>query len=169
VKIAVSACLLGVKCRYDGKAKPCKAVEDFLSTTVAPEDIVRICPEVAGGLSIPHAPNEIQTGKLPEVEVIDSNGVNNTEAFQAGAARCLQRAQSAGCTHAILKAKSPSCGVGEIYDGSFTKTLTSGNGLAAQALLDAGLVVATEENFLEVFSAQGGADSTCAAERNGRG
>ncbi|WP_251198408.1 DUF523 domain-containing protein [Anaerotardibacter muris] len=152
MKVAVSACLLGVPCRYDGKAKPCAAVREFLETHVSPEDVVRVCPEVMGGLKIPHPPSEIQTDLLPEVVVHDVEGTDTTKAFELGAQVALNAAQQAGCTHAILKAKSPSCGVGKIYDGTFTDTLVEGNGVAAQAFIDAGIIVSTEDDFQEVFS-----------------
>lgn len=152
MKVAVSACLLGVPCRYDGKAKPCAAVREFLEANVDPADVVRVCPEVMGGLKIPHPPSEIQTDLLPEVVVRDREGADTTKAFERGAEVALNAAQQAGCTHAILKAKSPSCGVGKIYDGTFTDTLVDGNGIAAQAFIDAGIITATEEDFQEVFS-----------------
>lgn len=152
MKVAVSACLLGVPCRYDGKAKPCVAVQEFLAANVDAADVVRVCPEVMGGLAIPHPPSEIQTDMLPEVVVRDVEGTDTTKAFELGAEVALNAAQQAGCTHAILKAKSPSCGVGKIYDGTFTDTLIEGNGIAAQAFIDAGIKVSTEEDFREVFS-----------------
>lgn len=152
MKVAVSACLLGVPCRYDGKAKPCAAVQEFLAAKVDAVDVVRVCPEVMGGLAIPHPPSEIQTDLLPEVVVRDAEGTDTTEAFELGAEVALNAAQQAGCTHAILKAKSPSCGVGKIHDGTFTDTLIEGNGIAAQAFIDAGIKVSTEEDFREVFS-----------------
>ena len=151
MKVAVSACLLGVPCRYDGKAKPCAAVKEFLVANVCPDDVVRICPEVMGGLKIPHPPSEIQTDLLPEVVVHDVEGTDTTKAFELGAQVALNTAQQAGCTHAILKAKSPSCGVGKIYDGTFTDTLVEGNGVAAQAFIDAGIIVSTEDDFQEVL------------------
>lgn len=105
-----------------------------------------------GGLKIPHPPSEIQTDRLPEVVVCDAEGTDTTKAFELGAEMALNAAQQAGCSHAILKAKSPSCGVGKIYDGTFTDTLIEGNGIAAQAFIDAGIKVSTEEDFREVFS-----------------
>lgn len=144
MKVAISACLLGVACRYDGKSKPSAAVQEFANHPDV--SVVRICPEVAAGLPIPHPANEqLQTDGT--LRVVDSEGVDNTEAFIRGAKRCCDKALSAGCTHAILKAKSPSCGVGEIYDGSFSGTLTAGNGIAAQMLIDAGIACATEITF----------------------
>lgn len=149
MKVAISACLLGVKCRYDGKSKPNEEVQRFANRNDV--EVVRICPEVMGGLSIPHPANE-QKHINGQVRVVDVAGTDNTAAFVAGAKCACQKALDGGCTHAILKAKSPSCGVGQIYDGSFSETLIEGNGMAAQALLDAGIICATEKNFLEVFA-----------------
>lgn len=155
MKIAVSACLLGVPCRYDGKAKPCEPLKAYLADHVDPSDVVCICPEVAGGLTIPHPPNEIQVGRLPELVVRDVEGDDNTRAFERGAEMCLKKVKRAGCTHAILKSKSPSCGVGQIYDGTFTDTLVPGNGITAQAFIDAGLCVVAEGDFGLLFPVDG--------------
>ena len=148
--IAVSACLLGVPCRYDGGSKPNEEVIQFLENHDC--EIVRICPEVMGGLSIPHPANEIQMHDGSRF-VCDKEGNDNTKAFEEGARIACERVYSKGCTHAILKAKSPSCGVGEIYDGTFSKTLISGDGVAAALLREKGIVLATEKTFKEVFRA----------------
>ena len=146
MKVAVSACLLGRPCRYDGKSKPCEAVRAFVEDL----DVVPVCPEVMGRLSIPHPPSEIQT-KEPNLVVRDSTGKDTTEFFVRGAENALEKALSNNVTHAILKAKSPSCGVGEIYDGTFSKTLVKGDGIATRLFKDAGICVATEKTFEEVF------------------
>ena len=148
--IAVSACLLGVPCRYDGGSKPNEEVIQYLNNNDC--EVVRICPEVMGGLSIPHPANEIQMHDGSRF-VCDKEGNDNTKAFEEGARIACERACSKGCTHAILKAKSPSCGVGEIYDGTFSKTLISGDGVAAALLREKGIVLATEKTFKEVFRA----------------
>ena len=148
-KVAVSACLLGVPCRYDGGSKPNEEVIQYLNNNDC--EVVRICPEVMGGLSIPHPANEIQMRKGKRI-VCDKEGNDNTKAFEEGARIACERACKKGCTHAILKAKSPSCGVGKIYDGTFTGSLVSGDGVAAQLLREAGLIVADEHTFREVFS-----------------
>ncbi len=139
MKIAVSACLLGVPCRYDGRSKG----DDELVSLLRGHEVVRVCPEVMGGLSIPHPANEIQTS-APELRVVDSEGADNTQAFLAGSHAATEKALKAGCTHAILKAKSPSCGTGRIYDGSFTGTLVEGDGLAAGMMREKGLHVMDE-------------------------
>lgn len=149
LKIAVSACLLGVPCRYDGGSKPNEEVMCFLKSQDC--EVVRICPEVMGGLSIPHPANEIQQHGNKRF-VCDTDGNNNTEAFEKGAHIACNHACAQGCTHAILKAKSPSCGVGEIYDGTFSGQIIAGNGVAAQLFIDAGIRCATEKNFKELFN-----------------
>ena len=147
MKILVSACLLGVRCRYDGAAKPCAKAIDYLKD----REVVRMCPEVMGGFSIPHPANEIQTSE-GVLRVTDAEGTDNTAMFEEGARKVVELARRTGCTHAILKAKSPSCGVGEIYDGTFTGTLVPGDGVATRLLREEGIVVATEKTCEEVFS-----------------
>ena len=139
--IAVSACLLGSNCRYDGSSKPCEEV-------IALKDrhtVVPICPEVLAGLMIPHAANEIASVK--PLRVVDANGVDNTAAFIDGARKAVRLAQAKGCELAILKGKSPSCGVGRIYDGSFNGVLVPGDGVAAGMLKEAGIPVCDENNL----------------------
>lgn len=143
MKIAVSACLLGTRCRYDGGSKPCERVLALRGN----HELVSVCPEVMAGLPIPHAANEIVCAE--PLRVCDSAGADNTEAFVRGARRALARAQEAGCELAILKAKSPSCGTGRVYDGSFTGTLIQGDGVAARMFLDAGIPVVDEEHVPE--------------------
>lgn len=143
MRIAVSACLLGAHCRYDGKSKPCGdviALKDH-------HELVAICPEVMGGLSIPHPPNEIAS--IDPLRVVDADGVDNTAAFVEGASKSFGRAQREECELAILKAKSPSCGVGLVYDGSFAGVLVEGNGVAASMFIDAGIPVCDEHSIPE--------------------
>ena len=128
--IAVSACLLGRPCRYDGSSKPVDAVMQLARCY----KFVPICPEVAGGLPVPHPPCEIVAGSRP-VRVMDTNGDDVTQAFHLGASRCRV---------AVLKSKSPSCGSGSVYDGSFTGALVPGWGVAAQLFRDAGITVLDE-------------------------
>ena len=108
--IAVSACLLGESCRYDGKSRPC---EDVLKLHDACE-MVPVCPEVLGGLPVPHAPCEIAAAERA-LRVTDADGVDVTDAFLAGATKTVELAQEQGCKLAVLKAKSPSCGCGLVY------------------------------------------------------
>lgn len=123
--IAVSACLLGEPCRYDGKSRPC---EDVLKLHDACE-MVPVCPEVLGGLPVPHAPCEIAAAERA-LRVTDADGVDVTDAFLVGAAKTVELAQEQGCKLAVLKAKSPSCGCGLVYDGAFAGELVPGYGVA---------------------------------------
>ena len=138
-KIAVSACLLGHCCKYNGGHNRNQDVLDFLQRQGA--EILPVCPETAGGLPRPRPPAEIQ----PHRRVVDNTGADVTSAFEAGAKRELRRVMEAGCKQAVLKAKSPSCGVGQIYDGSFTGTLKAGDGIFAAKLRRAGVELFTEK------------------------
>ena len=134
----ISACLLGIRCRYDGKEKPCqKAIELFQQGGLIP-----VCPEILGGLSTPRTPAERQTNK-----VLTKDGKDVTEQFNRGADEALKIAQLAGATKAILKAKSPSCGYGKIYNGTFTNTQVKGNGIFAEKCRQSGIEVQTEEEL----------------------
>lgn len=132
MSILVSACLLGTPCRYDGASKPCAAVQNLANKV----PLIPVCPEVLGGLPTPRVPCEITGG-----HVIDANGCDKTAAYQSGARKALQIAQENGCTVAILKEKSPSCGCGLIHNGRFDGGLVHGNGITAQLLLDNGITV----------------------------
>ena len=148
----ISACLLGQKVRYDGK--DC-LVKELLESLV-PNQYISLCPEIAGGLSTPRPPAEIQSGSgsdvlKHEVCVIDAVGTNVSFAFIEGAYQALKLAQDFQVTHAILKAKSPSCGSGMIYDGSFSGNKISGDGVTAALFKQYGMVVMTEIEFLETL------------------
>ena len=139
MRIAVSACLLGKPCRYDGASKPCEAVMALAEE----HELVPVCPECAGGLRIPRAPSEIVAGS-PVLRVVDSEGRDRTEAYLLGAQRTLERVRREGCDLAVLKSKSPSCGTGLVHDGSFSGALVPGYGVAAKALIEAGVPVIDE-------------------------
>ena len=148
----VSRCLLGEPCRYDGRAKG----NDRVITLVAEGKVrvVPVCPECDGGLSTPRTPSEIQGGDGAEVlrgtaRVMSVDGEDRTEAFVLGARLAVETARREGAQGALLKAKSPSCGIGRIYDGSFTGTLREGDGVAAAALRAAGLPIHSETDFPE--------------------
>ena len=138
--LAVSACLLGEPCRYDGEARPCEAVRALREAGC---ELLPVCPEVLGGLAVPRLPSEIATAERA-VRVTASDGSDVTDAFLEGAAKTLEQVQEAGCKLAVLKAKSPSCGNGAVYDGAFTGALVPGYGLAARALREAGVRVVDE-------------------------
>ena len=133
--ILVSACLLGVACRYDGKRKPNEAAIALKEKY----NLIPVCPEIMGGLPTPRLPSEIR-GET----VIMENGEDVTDKYSKGAEETLRLARLFGCGKAVLKEKSPSCGSGRIYDGTFSKTLTEGNGVTAGMLLANGIRVAGE-------------------------
>lgn len=137
MKILVSACLLGVPCRYDGKSKKHPEVEALRSQG---HELIPVCPEVQGGLSTPRPPAERQQ----DGRVVNREGTDVTAQYQAGAEIALNTAREQGCELAILKERSPSCGSGEIYDGTFTGQLIPGDGVAAQRLRQAGIKVLGE-------------------------
>ena len=140
MNILVSHCLLGEPCRYDGASRLDRQV---LELHKAGHTLIPVCPEVLGGLDTPRAPAELQ----PDGRVVNEDGEDVTVAYRAGAEAALRIAREQGCTLAVLKARSPSCGCGEIYDGTFTRTLKGGWGVAARLLLEAGVTVMDEENL----------------------
>lgn len=105
--------------------------------------LLPICPEVAGGFHIPHPPCEIVAASRP-VRVISADGQDVTRRFHLGASRCLEQLRDADCRVAVLKSKSPSCGSGLVYDGTFTGSLVPGWGVAAELFRDAGMLVLDE-------------------------
>ena len=136
--ILVSACLLGVCCRYDGACKPCQNVINLRDKFL----LVPICPEVDGGLPTPRTPSEGVGQK-----VLMKDGKDVTDNFRLGAELALERAKTFSCVAAVLKARSPSCGSNIIYDGSFSGTLTEGDGVAAKRLKENGIDVFTEDEI----------------------
>lgn len=132
--IIVSACLAGYRCRYDGKTVPDDAIVDLVRTGNA----IPVCPEMLGGLPCPRVPSE----RTADGErVVTKEGTDVTEAFRRGADETLRLAQRYGCTRAILKARSPSCGKGTVYDGTFSGTLREGDGVTAELLMKHGITV----------------------------
>ena len=136
--ILVSACLAGVKCRYDGNDNANNEVIDMVKKGIA----IPICPEQLGGLTTPRIPAEIIDDK-----VINKKGENVTSHFKKGAKETLRIAELANCHKAILKQSSPSCGYGKIYDGSHTGRIIEGMGLTAKLLLLKGIKIITEEDL----------------------
>lgn len=153
MRIAVSACLLGEACRYDGNAKACERV----IALAAGHEVLPICPEVAGGLPTPRVPSEIVRSDGPgsPSRVVNAEGVDVTEAFMRGARISVREMVEFDCEAAILKAKSPSCGSGLIYDGSFSGKLTHGWGIAASMIREAGIPVFDENDAERAFEALG--------------
>jgi len=138
----VSACLLGINCTFEGKNKlDPQILEDFKSGELYP-----ICPEVLGGLSIPRIPAEIQSGDgLDVIEgkayVVNMQGIDVTDEFMKGAYEALRIAEVIGAKEALLVEKSPSCGCGEIFDGTFTGKLKQGDGVTTALLKKKGIKV----------------------------
>lgn len=135
-KILVSACLLGRNCKYSGGSNYSRQVEAFIEGLGSGYEAVLVCPEEMGGLTTPRSPAEIR-GKL----VLTKEGEDVTEAFEKGARMCAALGKELGCRYAILKERSPSCGSGQIYDGTFSAILKEGMGLTARQLAEAGIQV----------------------------
>lgn len=144
MKVAVSSCLLGEACRYDGASKPCAAALELLRTPGV--EVLPVCPEVAGGLPTPRPASEI-VAREPELVLCNTAGTDVTEQFVRGAQETLRLLQREGCELAVLKAKSPSCGKGLVYDGSFGGRLTPGHGVTAELLMGHGVRVIDEREL----------------------
>lgn len=140
MKLLISACLLGERCRYDGKSKPLPA--ETLRKLREQHELIPVCPEQAGGLPTPRAPSERRG-----VKVVSTEGRDVTREYEAGAGSALELAKKANVDAALLKARSPSCGKGEIYDGTFSRTLIPGSGVTAELLERSGFPVYTEEEI----------------------
>ncbi len=145
-KLLISACLYGEKCRYDGK-------DNLISNLHSLKEkftLIPVCPEVMGGLSTPRNPSEI-VGNA----VVMNDGTDVTKEYKKGAEIALETALKNGCEIALMKAKSPSCGIGKIYDGTFSRTLKDGDGITVRLLKKNGIKVFDEteiSEFLEYIS-----------------
>lgn len=144
--VLVSACLAGRACRFDGTASP----DDVVARLVAEGRAVLVCPEADGGLGTPRPPAEIIGGTGRDVldgraTVVTEDGADVTDAYVRGARIALGAARRAGATTAILKARSPSCGKAAIYDGTFSRSLTDGDGVTAALLEANGVEVLSDE------------------------
>ena len=149
MNVLVSACLLGVNCRYNSIPKEDATVKRLLNR----DDItlIPVCPEQLGGLPTPRTPSE-QIGE----RVMDEQGNDRTEAFVQGAKEALRLAKLYGCEAAILKERSPSCGSGFVYDGTFSHTQVPGDGVCAGLLKKNGICVFGESKLEEFFTYIGG-------------
>ena len=136
--ILVSACLLGAECNHRGRANRSAAVEALGRAA----RLIPVCPEVAGGLPTPRPAAELQNDD--RVRTVDGSDV--TELFRRGATHAVNLARASGATRAVLKARSPSCGCHDVYDGTFTSSLRPGQGVTAAALAAAGVEVISEED-----------------------
>ena len=155
-RVLISACLLGVKCRHNG----CDSKSEEVMERFEGEKLIRVCPEQLGGLPTPRPPAEIVGGDGADVldgaaSVISVDGEDKTSEFLHGAHQALEIAKAHNATHAIFKSKSPSCGCGQIYDGSFTGKLGDGDGVTAALLRRHGIQVMTETEIEAQESSQG--------------
>ena len=143
MRILVSACLMGVSCRYDGKSNQLPQLEQLMKQHTC----IPVCPEIFGGLPTPRVPAERQGSKI-----MTQDGQDVTQQFVQGTAEVLRLADLYHCKAALLKERSPSCGCGQIYDGTFTKTLTEGDGLTAEMLKRKGIAVYGESQIGELVN-----------------
>lgn len=143
--LLISACLLGFECKYSGGSNALDG--EKLEALKESFRLIPVCPESAGGLPTPRPPSERRDGK-----VINELGQDVTEEYRKGAETALYLARRYGCTRALLKERSPSCGSGAIYDGSFTGALVPGDGVAAESLKAAGIGVYGESRIKELLS-----------------
>jgi len=139
-KVLISACLAGINCKFNGE-------NNLLDSGILDEiskkyHLLFVCPEVFGGLGTPREPAEMKDGL-----VVTKTAKDVSENFKFGAEICLKIAKLNGCKKAILKARSPSCGSGQIYDGSFSKKLIFGDGVAAKLLKENGILVFSEDEI----------------------
>ncbi len=140
MKYAVSACLVGVNCKYNGKNNRNEQLLSFLKD----KDYITICPEVAGGLPIPRACSEIF-----EQKVLNTKGQDVTEEFYRGAKKELKRILKEKIGIVLVQPRSPSCGCGKIYDGTFSKKLIDGDGIFVKMCKNEGIQVYNIDDFVE--------------------
>jgi uncharacterized protein YbbK (DUF523 family) len=138
MKILVSACLAGVTCRYSGKGELLPEIRELLKS----HTLLPVCPEIMGGLATPRTPAE----RIGE-KVITKDGQDVTAAYEKGAMEAVKLAELFGCQAAIMKERSPSCGKGMIYDGTFSGRLTEGDGVCAALLEKRGIKVYGESQI----------------------
>ena len=137
-KLLISACLMGIGCRYDGK----RVKKIDVSSLSDRYELIPVCPEIYGGLPTPRTPSE----RIGE-RVVMKDGTDGTENFLRGAEHTYELAHITGASLALLKSRSPSCGKGSIYDGSFSGALTEGDGFTTEYLKARGIIVYTEDEI----------------------
>lgn len=140
--VLVSACLIGLNCRYNRTS----CYNDQVILLSKKYHFIPICPEQMGGLPTPRFPIELVNSRA-----VDKDGADFTVQFENGADEVVTLAKTLNCTYAILKSRSPSCGCGVIYDGTFSGTLTIGNGITAEKLLNEGIKVVNESNLSGLY------------------
>lgn len=142
MNILISACLMGVNCRYDGVGMWIEHLDELMKKY----HLIPVCPEIFGGMSTPREPAERIKDK-----VITRIGEDVTEYYKKGAQEVLNLAKLYQCEYAILKERSPSCGCGKIYDGTSTHTQIDGDGVLAELLISEGIKVLGESNVQELL------------------
>ena len=143
-KILISACLLGENVKYDGKNN--SILEDsFIKKLLKLNMLIPLCPEVEGGLETPRVPVEIIDNKA-----INQIGEDKTSYFDKGAQKALALCQKHDIKYAILKFRSPSCGSGQVYDGTFSHTLIDGDGITTKLLKENGIEIFTEKELEKI-------------------
>lgn len=142
-RLLVSACLLGVRCRYSGEGGNLPEIQELLEVA----ELIPLCPEILGGLPTPRPPAERRGER-----VVTRDGADVTLAYARGAQEALRLAELFGARHALLKERSPSCGAGEIYDGSFRHARVPGDGVTAQMLKARGVRVYGETRVAELIA-----------------
>ncbi len=140
MKYAVSACLVGINCKYNGKNNRNESLLAFLKD----QDYITICPEVTGGLPTPRACSEIFQN-----QVINTEGKDVTKEFYLGAQREIKRILEEKVDIVLLQPRSPSCGCGKIYDGTFSKILVDGDGVFVKMCKNMGIQVQNYDEFLK--------------------
>ena len=138
MKVVVSACLLGENCKYNGGNNFDPKVAEF----VKGREVIPVCPEVLAGLGIPRIPMEIVNGR-----VVNRDGQDLDDALRAAAAQILEQLSHEDVECVILKSRSPTCGVKQVYDGTFSGALIDGSGVLAQALKEAGIRIMDAEDI----------------------
>lgn len=141
-RMLISACLLGVNCRYNGTGGELERLDELMGLA----ELIPVCPEILGGLPTPRPPAERQGGR-----VVNCEGGDVTDAYLKGARESLRLAQTFGAKIALMKERSPSCGAGEIYDGTFTHTRIPGDGTASALLKAHGIDVYGETRIHELI------------------
>ena len=143
MRLLISACLLGCRCRYDGASKP----QPWLAALAERHELVPVCPEQMGGLATPRLPAERQGDR-----VVTKEGADVTAQYRRGAEEALRLCRLFDCQAALLKERSPSCGCGSVYDGTFTGALTAGDGVTAELLRAEGVPVYGESRAEELLN-----------------
>ena len=143
MRLLISACLLGCRCRYDGASKP----QPWIAALAERHELVPVCPEQMGGLATPRPPAERQGDR-----VMTKEGADVTAQYRRGAEEALRLCRLFHCQAALLKERSPSCGCGSVYDGTFTGVLTAGDGVTAELLRAEGVPVYGESRAEELLN-----------------